>query len=336
MAQTGKQELKFCRLRPLGRGAKLKAMDPLARFSLNGLRAVETVGRLGSLTRAAKALDVSVGAVSQHVLTAERRFGRALFRRTPRGLELTGFGGEIMARLSPGFRELAAAADLAPADESTLIVTAPPVLANKWLVSRIADFARDKPNLALRVDSEAAYADLDGENIDVAIRYGRGPWPEARTERLADQYLFPFCAPTLARELKVLGDLARAPAIRDAGFAEGWSTWLKAQGLTESALRFGQVYSDSALCLDAAATGQGLALVWGTLAYDRLAAGDVVAPFASLAPLGTGYFFASSRNRRLRPIEAQFRDWLKAQMAATVSETALRDLVARSQKAFGL
>jgi DNA-binding transcriptional LysR family regulator len=307
-------------------------MDPLARFSLNGLRAVETAGRLGSLARAAEALGVSVGAVSQHVLAVERRFGRALFKRTPRGLEPTEFGAQVMARLSPGFRELAAAADLAPADQNTLIVTAPPVFANKWLVSRIPDFARDKPELALRVDAEAAYADLDGEWVDIAIRFGRGPWPDARVEKLADQFLFPVCAPAMARELHDLADIARAPAIRDAGFPDGWPLWLKAQGMSEASLRHGQVYSDSALCLDAAAAGQGLALVWGTLARDRLAAGDVVAPFDALAQEAGSYYFASSRNRRLRPIEAEFRDWVKARMAETVSEPALRALIARSRE----
>ena len=314
----------------------LAATDPLARFSLNGLKAVEVAGRLGGLARAAEALGVSEGAVSQQVLAVERRFGRALFTRTPRGLKPTGFGEEVLAQLTPGFRQLAAAADLAPADENTLIVTAPPVLANKWLVSRIADFTRDKPNLVLRVESDIAYADLDGEQVDVAIRYGRGPWPKARTEKLADQFLFPVCAPAVARMLLSLRDIASSPAIRDAGFAEGWPTWLRSQGLTEAALRVGPVYSDSALCLDAAAAGQGLALVCGTLAYDRLTAGDVVAPFATLAPLPMGYFFASSRNRRPRPIETQLRDGLQVQMAATLSEAALREFIARSAASLSL
>lgn len=323
--------IKFPALRPEARAAKLAGMDPLARFSLNGLRAVETAGRLGSLARAAEALGVSVGAISQHVLAAERRFGRALFKRTPRGLELTGFGAQVMAKLSPGFRELAAAADLAPADESTLIVTAPPVFVNKWLVPRIADFTCDRPDLALRIAGEAAYSDLDGEWADIAIRYGGGPWPDVRAEKLADQFLFPICAPAVARELREFADISRAPAIRDANFPDGWAIWLKAQGSTEAVLRQGQVYSDSALCLDAAASGQGLALVWGTLAHDRLAAGELVAPFDALAPISKAYYFASSRNRRLRAVEAQFRDWLKARLAETVSEVALRALIARSR-----
>ena len=54
-------------------------MRNLNRFHLNGLRAIEAAGRLGSLRAAADELGVTVGAVSQQILKTEEQLGRALF-----------------------------------------------------------------------------------------------------------------------------------------------------------------------------------------------------------------------------------------------------------------
>ncbi|TIV64767.1 MAG: LysR family transcriptional regulator, partial [Mesorhizobium sp.] len=64
-------------------------MAMLNRVHLNGLRAVETVARLGSLAAAAAELNVSVSAVSQQVKRLEEALGQSLFERDRRGLKLT-------------------------------------------------------------------------------------------------------------------------------------------------------------------------------------------------------------------------------------------------------
>ena len=60
-------------------------MDRLSRIHLNGLRAVETVARRGSLQKAADELGVSPSAVSQLVNRAEKQLGRLVFDRTRSG-----------------------------------------------------------------------------------------------------------------------------------------------------------------------------------------------------------------------------------------------------------
>ena len=51
-------------------------MDRLQRYHLNGLKALESAGRLGSLQKAADELGVSPGAVSQHLIRAEKQLAR--------------------------------------------------------------------------------------------------------------------------------------------------------------------------------------------------------------------------------------------------------------------
>ena len=74
-------------------------MEQLNQVHLNGLRAVEVAGRLGTLALAAAELGVSLGAVSQQILKTERQLGRTLFNRTPKGLVPTPFGAKILAYL---------------------------------------------------------------------------------------------------------------------------------------------------------------------------------------------------------------------------------------------
>lgn len=294
-------------------------MDPLARVHLNGLRAVEAAGRLGSLAKAASFLGVSVGAVSQQILKTERQLGRPVFRRTPRGLEPTAFGAALLGPLSAGFQALSQAVSLAePAPEGCLTVSVPPVLAAKWLVPRLSAFTRERPDLSIRVDASVAFADLDGSDTDVALRVGAGPWPGVRAEKLLPQRVFPVCSPALAARLRRPEDLAGVPVIRDHGSAMGWDTWLAPLGLEESLLRLGPVYSDGSLCLDAAIAGQGVMLAWQTLAYDALVAGRVVAPFPRTVETGRAYWFVSSRGRPVRAVEAAFRRWLGREMAGTL------------------
>ncbi|RUU38485.1 LysR family transcriptional regulator, partial [Mesorhizobium sp. M6A.T.Ca.TU.002.02.2.1] len=134
-------------------------MVMLNRVHLNGLRAVETVARLGSLSAAASELNVSASAVSQQVKRTEEQLGQALFERTASGLVLTEFGTVFTARLGAGFRELAQAVALADeASECTLVVSVAPAFASKWLLPRLSRHFARHPNVLLRIDASGRIA----------------------------------------------------------------------------------------------------------------------------------------------------------------------------------
>lgn len=286
-------------------------MDLLARLHLNGLRAVEAAGRFGTLSRAAEHLGVTPGAVSQHILRTERQLGRVLFERTPKGLVATAFGDAFLAELSQGFRHLAAAAALAQdRAQDSLVVTVPPNFASYWLVPRLHGFTAPRPDLKLHIDARSALVNIAENEADIGIRVGDGRWPGLRVERLLDIMVMPVCSPALATSLRQPRDLAGVPMLHDSNAYHSWETWLDKMGLDRSILRPGPVFSDSALCLEAAAAGQGVMLSWQPLAADAIAAGRVVAPFPTLASSGRAYWFVWVSTRPLRPIEAAFRSWL--------------------------
>ncbi|MFB4830797.1 LysR family transcriptional regulator [Enterobacter hormaechei subsp. steigerwaltii] len=61
-------------------------------MDLNQLRTLVTVAETASLTKAASQLFLSQPAVSAHIKSLETEFNVRLFKRTPRGMELTASG----------------------------------------------------------------------------------------------------------------------------------------------------------------------------------------------------------------------------------------------------
>ncbi len=291
-------------------------MRNLNRFHLNGLRALEASGRLGSLRAAAEELGVTVGAVSQQILKAEEQFGRPLFERHPKGLKPTPFGQDVLRYLSSGFAEISAGLALADRRrEGVLTVSVAPVFASKWLVWRLQRFREQHPDWRIRIDADVALVDPNTSDVDVCIRVGRGNWPTVRAEKLLDQLVFPVCSPALGTRLRHPGDLASVPIIREPTPMFGWNAWLHPNGLDESILGDGPVFSDASLCLDAAVAGQGVFLGWETLACDAIAMGRLMAPFPDRYATGIAYWFVTSRSAlSSRAVEA-FRDWLKTELS---------------------
>lgn len=291
-------------------------MRELNRIHLNGLRAVEAAGRLGSLQKAADELGVSVGAVSQQIIKAERQLGRALFDRTPRGLVPTGAGRSILPRLQAGFGELdAALALLRGGDESVLVISVAPVFASKWLVPRLARFSRLHPEIRVRLDASVELVSPDASDIDIAVRVGAGNWPGVAASFLMPQEVFPVCAPELAARLAEPRDLLSLPILRDVNSTLGWNIWLDQFGISEAELPQGHGFTDASLCLEAAMTGQGVMLAWQTLAHDALVSGRLVAPFPERAATGLGYWLVTSATRPKPRKVRDFERWIAEEVA---------------------
>jgi LysR family transcriptional regulator, glycine cleavage system transcriptional activator len=293
-------------------------MRDLNRVHLNGLRALEAVGRLGSLQKAAEEMGVSIGAVSQQIIKTERQLGHTIFERTSRGLVPTELGRTVLPLLGTGFREIdRALAAIRRSDEAVLVISVAPVFASKWLVPRLARFSRLHPELTVRLDASVELVDPDASDIDVAIRVGPGDWPGVEAGFLLAQEVFPVCAPELAGRLSTPRDILSLPIVYDANSTLRWSSWLDQFGIDEAELKDGHSFTDASLCLDAAIAGQGAMLAWHTLAHDAIAAGRLVAPFRERAATGLGYWLVTSANRRKPPKVRHFERWIKEEIALT-------------------
>ncbi len=304
-------------------------MALLNRVHLNGLRAVETVARLGSLAAAATELNVSASAVSQQVKRTEKQLGQVLFERTAAGLVPTEFGKAFTARLGAGFRELTQA--VAMADEAsacTLVVSVAPAFASKWLLPRLSRHFSRHPNVLLRIDASARIADLDHSDIDIAIRLGDGKWPEGDAELLLAQEVFPVCAPSIAAKLRTIEDLAQTCAITDERAMINWESWFEAAGVEPVTFQKGARFTDPMLCLESAIAGHGVMLAWQLLTADALADGRLVAPFGVRAQSGLGYWLVTSATKRESRKVRDFKAWIREEIEATMAKFRALDSAA--------
>ncbi|MGD9478082.1 LysR substrate-binding domain-containing protein [Shinella sp. G-2] len=298
-------------------------MKNLNRVHLNGLRALEAVGRLGSLQAAAEELGVTVGAVSQQVIKAEEQLGRTIFERTARGLRETGSSAPFLARLSAGFRQLSeAVATTQRRDDAILTISVAPIFASRWLIHRIDRFSAAHPDIGLRIEATTTLVDLARSDVDLGIRVGPGGWADVAAEYLIPQVMFPVCAPALAEKIRTPQDLADQPAVVDGNDAFTWEHWLKAAGLDVPAPRARHVFSDASLCLDAALAGQGVLLAWPVLASWALKEGRLVAPVPIRVETGMGYYFVTAPDTPEPRKVALFKQWLRAAIAEDMDSFA--------------
>ncbi|MGZ2258393.1 LysR substrate-binding domain-containing protein [Roseobacter sp. A03A-229] len=296
-------------------------MRQLNRIPLSSLRAVEAIGRIGTLAGAAEELGVTQGAVSQRLAKAERDLGLRLFHRRPAGLSPTEACAQILPRLTLGMESLAAAVDQMSAhNRQSLVVSVAPIFASRWLIWRIRDFHEQEPSISIRVEPRAEVVDFRSSEVDVGLRVGLAPGEGVRASKLLDQRVFPVCSPELAARIETLDDLLACPIIRENEDLFGWDIWLKDKHVTLPEDAPGPTYADASLCLDAALTDQGVFMAWETLACDMLAMGRLVAPFADRRETGQAYWFVSNGTTPLREPVRKFQDWLERELAQSVSE----------------
>jgi DNA-binding transcriptional LysR family regulator len=301
-------------------------MKNLNMIHLNGLRAIEAVGRLGSLTAAADELGVTLGAVSQQVQKAEKQLDRQLFDRKPKGLELTALGTRAMPHLTAGIRELSiGVSHLTERRDDPLTVSVPPVLAAKWLVWRIKDFNVAHPTIRIRMDATMDQVDMTRSDVDICIRVSHkkaaGQWPGVRSTKLFDQMVFPVCSPRTAEQLSTPRDILSFPIVRDQRAVFDWDIWFQPGEPRDADLQNGPSFSDASLCLDSTVAGQGIFLAWETLACDALEAGRVVEPFDRRVQTDFSYWLLQRRHSRKAESIGHFTRWLMAELGQSLDRT---------------
>ncbi|WP_424974211.1 LysR substrate-binding domain-containing protein [Dinoroseobacter sp. S124A] len=280
---------------------------------LNGLRAFEVSGRRLSFRAAADELGVTQGAVAQHVRQLEAYLGLMLFDRLPKGLALTSVGRSYHSRVSSAFQELRAATDQIKPEPGKVLISVTPTFASKWLIPNLPEFAERHPEIDLRILATEKLSSFHSDGIDLAIRQGAPPFGAAlKASRLFRQDVIAVVAPSLLGQVKGLAmadQLARLPKIHDTH--DLWPRILGALDVEDLSTRKLRL-SQTALAVDAAISGQGIALVNRFLASREIAAGKL----AELGPLppveGHDFYVLTQRRSGPNPAIDTVLTWLKS------------------------
>lgn len=143
---------------------------------LNALRVFDAAARHLSFTRAADELAVTPAAVGQQIRALEDVLGVVLFRRTPKGLELTDEASAGLEALRTGFLHFEDAVRAMQAGQSSHVYTiaAPREFFAAWLAPRLAEFRKTNPEVRFSLVANED-ADFTEANLDLAVRWAEGP-----------------------------------------------------------------------------------------------------------------------------------------------------------------
>ena len=288
---------------------------------LSALRPLEAAARLESFSRAADELHLTHGAVSRQVRALEEHLGAALFTRHGKRVALTPTGRVFAERIRAALEEIARAADEAGGSkrDNRLTVSVLPSFASRWLMPRLIRFMDAHPKIEVNVIASTAHANFAAEEVDVAIRFGRGPWPPLSCEHFLDDEYFPVASPRIRRgrlpkEPKDLADFRMIREDRDY-----WQEWLRAARVDLEVPPTGPLFNDSTYSLQAAARGEGIALARRSIVAEDLERGTLVKLFDVSVPSRESYWFVSPKALAETPRVKAFRDWVKAELGVSRS-----------------
>ena len=287
--------------------------------SLNGLRAFEAAARHLSFTLAATELNVTQTAISHQIRRLEEELGIRLFVRQNRALALTPEARDYLPGVRAAFNDLRLATDrlLRRDDDKVLTLSTLASLAAKWLLPRLTDFQEQHPGIDVRITTSTSLVDFQRDDVDAAIRYGRGQWPGLRADWLMADELFPVCSPSLLRGDKPLQrpeDLRNHPLLHTSNAnSDDWRLWLTAAGLpADIAKQPGITFDMIFMTIQAAIDGIGVAMGRTSYVQDDIAKGRLVVPFKIALPADAGFYLVAPEGRREAPKLAAFRQWIVA------------------------
>jgi LysR family transcriptional regulator, glycine cleavage system transcriptional activator len=236
---------------------------------LETLRVFEVACRHGSYSAAARELHVTHSAVSQRIRQLEEDLGLTLFERQGNRMVPTSSGLRLQAGVKGAFLELGAALGSLETHrtDAEITISLLPVMAARWLVPRLPRFKARFPGINLHIKTGQLLANFKSDGVDIAIRFGTGDWKGLRSVKLLHEEFFPVCSPSLndGRLPKDPASMLSMPLLIDRNLS--WRAWFKSAGLKLDRDVTGTSFTDTNALMEAAVTGQGIAL--GRLSVSR-------------------------------------------------------------------
>lgn len=144
---------------------------------MNQLREIELfvgVADLGSISKAAEHLEISISAASRHLIALEERLGVQLVKRTTRRLYLTEAGVKFHQQCKTILDSLREAENMVTATATkptgTLRVTASLSFCLLHIAPLLPEFNRQYPDIQVEVIAANRYYDIIENGVDIAIR----------------------------------------------------------------------------------------------------------------------------------------------------------------------
>ena len=289
----------------------MKSLPPL-----NTLRVFEAAGRLSGFGAAAEELHLTPSAISHAIKSLEEYLGVALFERAGRSVTLNAEGRIFLTPVRQALAQIndATAMLMQQSENQPLTISAAPALTISWLMPRLARFQLEYPDIEVRMSSSPDVVDLHHSDIDLAIRTGSGHWSGLASHFLMSEELIAVCAPGLKTDkggiIETPTDLLQAPLIHVMPTIGQWRSWLNTVGVTHPDPERGPKFESSAVAVEAAVAGLGVALAPGSFVDSHVRDGRLRTCFDIGIPNRYDFYVVYPNDQAEVPRIAAFRDWV--------------------------
>ena len=279
------------------------------------LRLFAEIARYSSFSAAAEALNMTKGAISYQIKTLEADLGMSLFKRTSRGVALTGEGLRLLAACQTRYEEIEAdIQELKGVSSQTLTVGVSTYFAARWLSPRLMSFMLSYPDVQLRIQPMIQFSDYEMQDVDLAIRWGDGRFGDDVATPFMPMRSFPVGgahAPGQVERLGVKAALTQFTLLRDRDDSNAWSHWLNVANLPQQTRRDALIVADPNVRVQAVIDGQGIALM-DDLVSTELENGSLYR-LSDIELSDYGYFIVRpQRSTATKPVRL-FSEWLQCQ-----------------------
>lgn len=275
---------------------------------LLALRAFEAVARHLSFIKAANELSVTQSALSHQVHKLEQHLGKPLFIRRTRAIDLTADGQRYYADIRPALDTIAAATRAQKTAPATTVLRVGLLasFATLWLAPRLAGFLNRYPHIQVELLPAIQLANVAAAEVDLAIRYGKGDWPDVHASRLMPEVISPVCSPAFKAGQLHNGALLMATSHRPFE----WTDWC-AHYHVDLEHHPRVMLHDYNIVVEAAVAGQGIAMGRHRLIERKLQEGSLVEAF-DRPPYHSeiGYWLIAPKGPTSDAAEC-FSQWLK-------------------------
>lgn len=238
-----------------------------------------------SFAKAARKLGMTGPALSKQVQSLEDQLGVRLLNRTTRQVTLTEEGALYSEKARKALEDLNEAEqqiqELKACPTGILRVNAPMSFGKKYLISPIAAFAKEYPNVKMEVDFDDREVDIIGEGYDVVVRIGALKDSSFISRRLANCPILLCASPDFIKqygEPKTPDDLINYPSIRynKHGVSSGWQYEDENGKVSVANLNLQFLANNAEMMLEACLQGVGISLLPIFVASTYLQSGELV------------------------------------------------------------
>lgn len=296
--------------------------------SIDELVAFVQIVESGSISAAARKLDLAKSVISARLAALEARLAVTLLRRTTRSMALTDAGKafhqqakEILARLEEASLEAATTGGADGRLRGLLRLTAPLSFGATHLGALLMPFLARHPDLRCEIELDDRAADLLEGKFDLAIRIGRLPDSSLIARRVGESRRVVCCSPAY---LERKGHPAHPDDLRHhefIGYANSSSANLwtlrgpDGATFTAAAPRPRIVANNGEVIRDAAIAGLGLAVLPCFIVDTALRSGELLPVLTRFEPVPETIQLVYTQERQLPLKTRALIDYLVAAFA---------------------